>query len=122
MVRIYSLDKTWVLEYQPATDCRQEITPAMAISYSETENSVNTMSSIHTAADAHASTTECSTVKNHKRLHCTGYHLSPYVQFTKAKTKTANVTHFCISFSQSLHQFRINRRYHRRCLLKTGSA
>ena len=43
------------------------------------------MDSVHTAADAHAFTTECSIVKIHKRLHRTGYHLSPYIHFTEEK-------------------------------------
>lgn len=55
----------------------------MAISVSETESSINTMSSVHTTADTHAFTTECTIIKIHKRLHCTGYHLSPYIHVTE---------------------------------------
>ena len=73
--------------YQSGIGFRQTDTPVMAISVSETENSINTTSPVHTTADTHAFTTECTIVKIHKRLHCTGYHLSPYIHVTEGKNQ-----------------------------------
>lgn len=54
MIRIHSLDKTWVFRHQPAIGFRKTFISAMAIIFSETEDSINTMGFVHTAGDAHA--------------------------------------------------------------------
>lgn len=88
-------------KYQPAIDFRRRITPAMAINFSETKNSINATGVIHKAADAYAFTTKRSTIKIHKRLQCTGYHLSPYIHFTNETQESR----FLISLDQSLLRF-----------------